>query len=510
MNDIKNRKLNIPYKNRKPRNRNLPEITYPKDLPITARREEIVRAISKNRVVVITGETGSGKTTQLPKMCLEAGRGRNGIIGCTQPRRVAAVTVAERIAEELGQDIGQIVGYKIRFEDRSGSDPCIRIMTDGILLMETQSDPLLFNYDTIIVDEAHERNLNIDFLLGYLKTLIRQRNDLKIVITSATIDTEKFAAAFDGAPVIEVTGRVYPVEVLYRPIVPGEGDSEEMTHVEAAVRAVDELYSKRSSRLGDILIFMPTEQDIRDTCEMLDGRKFDNVVILPLFARLSWSEQRRVFQQTDAQKIVVSTNIAETSLTIPGIRYVIDTGYARISQYNPRTRTNSLPVRKISRSSADQRKGRCGRVQNGICIRLYEEEDYLNRPQFAVPEILRSNLAEVILRMLRLNLGHPESFPFIDKPNPKSIRDGFEILKELGAIIIKKNYKEEGKEYSEPVVELTERGRRMSRLPVDPRIARILMEAEKEGCLEEATVIAAGLCNQDPKERPADEESRAD
>ena len=490
------------------RRKNRPRVTYPADLPITARRREIVQAIARHRVVVITGETGSGKTTQLPKMCLEAGRGINGIIGCTQPRRVAAVTVAERIAEELGQTVGQAVGYRIRFEDRSGPSPYIRIMTDGILLMETQSDPLLHAYDTIIVDEAHERNLNIDFLLGYLKTLLRKRNDLKIIITSATIDTEKFAAAFDGAPVIEVTGRVYPVEVLYRPVEQGDGD-EEITHVEAAVRAVEELRARRSDR-GDILIFMPTEQDIRDTCELLEGRRYENLVILPLFARLSWAEQRRVFSATTAQKIIVATNIAETSLTIPGIRYVIDTGYARVSQYNPRTRTNSLPVRAISRSSADQRKGRCGRVQNGVCIRLYEEEDYLNRPQFSVPEILRSNLAEVILRMLKLRLGHPAAFPFIDAPNPKSVRDGFEILKELGAITIEKNRNSREEGNGEADVRLTERGRRMARLPMDPRIARILLEAEKEGCVEEATIIASGLCIQDPRERPVDEEGLAD
>ncbi len=470
---------------------------------------EIIQALSRNRVVIISGETGSGKTTQIPKMCLEAGRGVRGIIGCTQPRRVAAVTVAERIAEELGQSVGQAVGYRIRFEDRSGLSPYIRIMTDGILLMETQSDPLLRAYDTIIVDEAHERNLNIDFLLGYLKTLLGKRSDLKLIITSATIDTEKFAAAFGGAPVIEVTGRVYPVEVLYRPIAQDGGDSGEITPVEAAAQAVEELRSGHAPR-GDILIFMPTEQDIRDTCELLEGKGYDQLVVLPLFARLSWTEQRRVFSPAGAQKIVVATNIAETSLTIPGIRYVIDTGLARISQYNPRTRTNSLPVRPISRSSADQRKGRCGRVQNGLCIRLYEEEDYLNRPQFSVPEILRSNLAEVILRMLKLQLGHPAAFPFIDAPNPKSIRDGFEILRELGAISIEKNQKGDLTEAQEPGVRLTERGRRMARLPMDPRIARILLEAEKEGCVEDATVIASGLCIQDPRERPADEESRAD
>ncbi len=491
------------------RRKNRPRLTYPADLPITTRRKEIVRAISLHPVVIITGETGSGKTTQLPKMCLEAGRGISGIIGCTQPRRVAAVTVAERIAEELGQSVGQSVGYRIRFEDRSGPFPYIRLMTDGILLMETQTDPLLRAYDTIIVDEAHERNLNIDFLLGYLKTLLQKRTDLKVIITSATIDTEKFSAAFDGAPIVEVTGRVYPVEVHYRPIEPDDGDSEELSPVEAAVRAVDELHTGHSDR-GDILIFMPTEQDIRDTCDLLEGRRYDNLIVLPLFARLSWSEQRHVFSPTTAQKVVVATNIAETSLTIPGIRYVIDSGTARISRYNPRTRTTSLPVMAISRSSADQRKGRCGRVQNGVCIRLYTEEDYLNRPLYSTPEILRSNLAEVILRMLRLRLGHPADFPFIDAPNPKSIHDGFDILRELGAITVDRKKERDERGDGEPAVRLTERGRRMARLPMDPRISRILLEAEKEGCLEEATIIASGLCIQDPRERPVEEEGRAD
>jgi len=498
------------YSDRKSaRLKNRPEVTYPADLPICSRKDDIVQAIVRHPVVIITGETGSGKTTQLPKMCLEAGRGMSGIIGCTQPRRVAAVTVAERIAEELGQTVGQAVGYKIRFEDRSGPSPFIRLMTDGILLMESQRDPLLRAYDTIIVDEAHERNLNIDFLLGYLKTLLQRRRDLKIVITSATIDTEKFSSAFGGAPVVEVTGRVYPVEVLYRPIEPEDEDSEDLSPVDAAVRAVDELRTGQYHR-GDILIFMPTEQDIRDTCELLEGRSYDNLVVLPLFARLSWSEQRRVFSPANARKIVVATNIAETSLTIPGIRYVIDSGTARISRYNPRTRTISLAVQAISRSSADQRKGRCGRVQNGVCIRLYSEEDYLRRPLYTVPEILRSNLAEVILRMLKLGLGHPSSFPFIDAPNLKSIRDGFDVLKELGAVTIEKKRKGDNTEDEGFGVGLTEKGRRMARMPMDPRISRILLEAKKEGCLKEATIIASGLCVQDPRERPADDEGRAD
>jgi ATP-dependent helicase HrpA len=482
----------------------LPLIVYPPALPILEKRDEIVAAIRKHPVVVITGETGSGKTTQIPKMCLEAGRGLAGLIGCTQPRRIAATTVARRIAEELGEEIGRSVGYKIRFDDRTPRNAFLKIMTDGILLMEAQTDPLLRAYDTIIVDEAHERSLNIDFILGILKNILRRRRDLRVVITSATIDTEKFSRAFDNAPIIEVSGRVYPVEVRYDPLDRDLEEKEEITHIDAAVRAVEELSGRR--RPGDILIFMPTERDIRETRELLNGRLREEAAILPLFSRLTRSEQERVFQSTHLRKIVIATNVAETSLTIPGIRYVIDTGLARISQYNPRSRTAGLPVRAISRSSADQRKGRCGRVENGICIRLFTEEDYLGRPFYTSPEILRANLAGVILRMLSLGLGDIDAFPFIDPPAPKSVRDGIDILLELGAIEREEN---ESRRKTDPW-RLTERGRIMARLPIDPRIARMILEAKKEGCLQEILIIAAVLSIQDPRERPVEKEAQAD
>ncbi len=482
----------------------LPLIVYPPALPILEKRDEIVAAIRKHPVVVITGETGSGKTTQIPKMCLEAGRGLAGLIGCTQPRRIAATTVARRIAEELGEEIGRSIGYKIRFDDRTPRNAFLKIMTDGILLMEAQTDPLLRAYDTIIVDEAHERNLNIDFILGILKNILGRRRDLRVVITSATIDTEKFSRAFDNAPIIEVSGRVYPVEVRYEPLDRDLEEKGEITHIDAAVRAVEELTRQRSA--GDILIFMPTERDIRETRELLSGRLREEATILPLFSRLTRSEQERVFQPMHLRKIVIATNVAETSLTIPGIRYVIDTGLARISQYNPRSRTAGLPVRAISRSSADQRKGRCGRVENGICIRLFTEEDYLGRPLYTPPEILRANLAGVILRMLSLGLGNIDAFPFIDPPAPKSVKDGIDILLELGAIEREEN---ESRRKTNPW-RLTERGRIMARLPIDPRIARMILEAKKEGCLPEILIIAAALSIQDPRERPAEKEAQAD
>lgn len=484
----------------------LPRITYPESLPVTARKEDIIRAIRRHNVVVVTGETGSGKTTQIPKMCLEAGRGVRGIIGCTQPRRIAAVTVAQRTAEELGEAVGHSIGYKIRFEDRSGPRPLIKFMTDGILLMEAQADPRLTAYDTIIVDEAHERSLNIDFVLGILRKLIRSRRDLKVIITSATIDTEKFSRAFDDAPIIEVSGRMYPVEVRYRPLDPEEEERGDFTCVDAAVRVVEDL--KKERKRGDILIFMPTEQEIRETCDLLKGRPYQDYIVVPLFARLSASEQRRVFEPISAQKIVVATNVAETSITIPGIRYVIDTGTARISRYNPRTRTTSLPIRSISRSSADQRKGRCGRVQHGVCIRLYAEEDYENRPLFTPPEILRANLAEVMLRMLSLSLGDIETFPFIDPPAPRAVQDGLNLLQELGAV--EKSAKRTGREDRAESFRLTHRGRRMARLPIDPRISRMLLEAEKEGCVEDVLVIASAMTVQDPRERPLEQARKAD
>ena len=472
-------------------------------LPITAAKAAIIDSIHNHPVTIISGETGSGKTTQIPKFCLAAGRGIDGKIACTQPRRIAATTVAARIAEELGEDLGLSVGYKIRFQDKSGPDAFIKVVTDGILLAETQGDPWLNEYDTIIVDEAHERSLNIDFVLGILKQLVHKRRNLKLIITSATIDTEKFSKAFDDAPVIEVSGRLYPVETRYFYPDADREDKEDRTPVELAATAVDRLAASRSR--GDILIFMPTEQDIRETCETLGGRHFARTVILPLFARLSAGEQRRVFASTAARKIIVATNVAETSITIPGIKYVVDTGLARISQYVPRSRTTSLPVVPISRSSADQRKGRCGRVENGVCIRLYTEEDYANRPLFTQPEILRSNLAEVILRMIALKLGNIADFPFIDRPAEKSIQDGFDLLLELGAIVrLERNRNGVGG------YRLTENGRTMARLPIDPRLSRMLIEARREGCLDPVVIIAAALSIQDVRERPLDKEALAD
>jgi len=473
-----------------------PKVTFPENLPITAKLNDIIHTIKRNQVIIISGETGSGKSTQIPKMCLEAGRGITGKIGCTQPRRIAATTIARRIAEELGEEIGRSVGYKIRFRDKTPQDAYIKIMTDGMLLAETQTDPRLYEYDTLIIDEAHERSLNIDFLLGILKTLLVARPELKIIITSATLDTEKFSKAFNNATVVEVSGRMYPVEVEYMPIDPEQEDAGEITYVDMAVKTVDKLRSKR--RFGDILIFMPTEQDILETCERLEGRQYPETTILPLFARLPGSQQGRVYSVT-GPKIVVATNVAETSLTIPNIKYVIDTGLARILRYQPSSRTTSLPISPISQSSADQRKGRCGRVQNGICIRLFSQEDYDSRHVFTAPEILRSNLAEVILRMISMKLGDIASFPFLDKPSPRSIKDGFDLLVELGAIL------KDGKDFS-----LTEKGSIMARMPMDPKISRMIIEAKKEGCVREVAIIASALSIQDPRERPIEKADQAD
>jgi len=536
------KKLRASVQKRTRREANLPKITYNEELPIVAKKDEIIKAISENRVVIISGETGSGKTTQIPKFCLAAGRGIDGKIGCTQPRRIAAITVAQRIAEELGEEIGKSVGYKIRFTDQTGENTYIKIMTDGILLAETQGDKYLNEYDTIIVDEAHERSLNIDFVLGILKTLLYKRKNLKLIITSATIDTEKFSKAFDNAPVIEVSGRMYPVDVRYLQDLHGFGniesasENDEQTHVELAVRAIERL-QQESPYGGDILVFMPTEQDIRETCELLEGRDFTGVNILPLYARLSASEQSRVFSQTRGRKIIVATNVAETSITIPGIKYVIDTGLARISQYLPGTRTTALPVVPVSKSSADQRKGRCGRVANGICIRLFSEKDYESRSLFTPPEILRSNLAEVILRMIALNLGDIWNFPFIDPPAPRLIKDGFDLLTELGAIVYKESEvrsqesevrsQESEADSQQPTAkcqqpiqptanntagkfQLTEKGKLMARMPLDPRLSRMLIEANTEGCVKEIAVIASALSIQDPRERPAEKQGEAD
>lgn len=497
------KRLQTSVKKKSWRKSNRPELIYNDALPIFSKKDEIINSISENRVVIISGETGSGKTTQIPKFCLAAGRGIDGKIGCTQPRRIAATTVSGRIAEELGEAPGRSVGYKIRFKDKTGPNAFIKIMTDGILLAETRNDPYLNEYDTIIVDEAHERSLNIDFILGILKTLLKKRKDLKIIITSATIDTEKFSAAFNHAPVIEVSGRMYPVEIRYLAIDSKLEDDDEQTHIEMAVSAIDDLQSK--SPFGDILVFMPTEQDIRDTCELIKAKNYKNTVIFPLFARLSGPEQSKVFSHISARKIIVATNIAETSITIPGIKYVIDTGLARISRYVPRSRTTSLPVTAISKSSADQRKGRCGRVQNGICIRLFSEQEFENRPLFTSPEILRANLAEVILRMISLKLGDISSFPFIDRPASKSIQDGFDLLYELGAIVPGPRQNKSKTNYS-----LTQRGKLMAKMPVDPRISRMLIEAQIRGCIEEMTVIAAALSIPDPRERPAEKALQAD
>ncbi len=475
-----------------------PKTLYPPDLPIVRRKEEIIAAIRKHQVLIIAGETGSGKSTQIPKMCLDAGRGIRGLIGCTQPRRVAAITVAQRIAEELGEQIGQSVAYKIRFDEKAGQNSYIKLMTDGVLLMEAHGDNLLRRYDTIIVDEAHERSLNIDFIIGILRTILPRRPDLKVIITSATIDTEKFSQAFNEAPIIQISGRLYPVELRYRPLaLEGEDNNGDgCSYLDAAVDALEALRGDREQ--GDVLIFMPTEQDIRETCDLLAGRFGKNMTILPMFSRLTWAEQQRVFQPSPKQKIVVATNVAETSITIPNIRYVIDTGLARIAQYNPRTRTASLPIQNISRSSADQRQGRCGRVRNGVCIRLYEKNDYLIRPAFTPPEIIRANLAGVILRMLYLAIGDVYTFPFLDPPAKKQLTDGMEILKELGAIRIEEK----------PI--LTDIGRLMARLPLDPRIARMIIEAMKRGCLDEILIITAALSIVDPRERPQEKAAQAD
>lgn len=492
------------------------------DLPINAKHEQLLDAIKKNQVLIVAGETGSGKTTQLPKLCMAAGRGIDGWIGVTQPRRIAATSVSRRIAEELNEEIGQTVGHKIRFQDSVSPQTRIKLMTDGILLAEAHKDAYLNQYDTLIVDEAHERSLNIDFILGILKKLLKKRRDLKVIITSATIDTEKFAVAFDQAPVIEVSGRMYPVDTRYL-----ENDDDEATHIDRAIDAVDQLAKKRHS--GDILVFMPTEQDIRDTCEILEGRRIPAAKIIPLFARLSAREQENVFRPSSNRKIIVATNIAETSITIPGIHYVIDTGLARICQYTPRSRTTTLPVSPISRSSADQRQGRCGRMANGVCIRLYSQEDYNHRPRYTTPEILRSNLAEVILRMIALRLGDVEDFPFIDPPATRSIQDGYQLLVELGAIEPASSKRSKARQGlntcgsnrvrstrlennpSKPgKYALTAKGRLMSQLPLDPRLACMLLEARHRNCLDDMAIIAAAMSIQDPRERPSARQAEAD
>jgi ATP-dependent helicase HrpA len=471
----------------------VPKVSYPEELPIAANRGEIRRAIEKHSVVIVCGETGSGKTTQLPKICLEAGRGVAGAIGHTQPRRIAARAVAARIAEEIDTPVGELVGYKLRFQDRTRPEGLIKLMTDGILLAETQGDRFLDAYDTIIVDEAHERSLNIDFLLGYLKWLLPKRPDLKLVITSATIDPERFSRHFDDAPIINVSGRSFPVEMRYRAVELDEEDETAVDEQTAILSAVDELWREGS---GDILVFLSGEREIRETAESLRKHHPQGCEVLPLYSRLSEAEQQRVFRPTGRRRIVLATNVAETSLTVPGIRSVIDTGVARISRYSHRSRLQRLPIEKISRASANQRAGRCGRVGPGIAIRLYSEEDFLARPEFTEPEIQRTNLAAVILQMHALKLGDIEAFPFVEPPDARFVRDGQRTLRELGALT------EEGV--------LTEAGRRLAKLPLDPRLGTMLLAAAAEHALEEVAVIAAGLSVPDPRDRPADKQTQAD
>ncbi|WP_392874157.1 ATP-dependent RNA helicase HrpA [Streptomyces sp. LN499] len=477
----------------------VPALSYPEELPVSQKKDEILEAIRDHQVVIVAGETGSGKTTQIPKICMELGRGVRGMIGHTQPRRIAARTVAERVADELRTPLGEAVGWKVRFTDAVNPDATyLKLMTDGILLAEIQTDRELLAYDTIIIDEAHERSLNIDFLLGYLARLLPKRPDLKIVITSATIDPERFARHFGDAPIVEVSGRTYPVEVRYRPLLEEEGDDSDRDQITAICDAVDELQAEGP---GDVLVFLSGEREIRDTADALNKKNLRHTEVLPLYARLSHAEQHRVFQRHTGRRIVLATNVAETSLTVPGIKYVIDPGNARISRYSHRTKVQRLPIERISQASANQRKGRCGRTSDGICIRLYSEDDFLTRPEFTDAEILRTNLASVILQMTAAGLGDIEKFPFIDPPDHRNIRDGVQLLQELGAL---------DPDEKDPKKRLTQLGRKLAQLPVDPRLARMVIEADRNGCTREVMVIAAALSIQDPRERPSDKQTQAD
>lgn len=478
------------------------KITYPEELPVSAKRDNIARAIQAHQVVIVSGETGSGKTTQIPKICLELGRGREQAIGHTQPRRIAATSVAQRIAEELGTPLGRWVGYQIRFDDKSHEDTAVKLMTDGILLAETQRDPLLRAYDTIIIDEAHERSLNIDFLLGFLYQLVQKRKDLKLIITSATIDAEKFSKHFtingEPAPVIDVTGRLYPVEVRYRPVYdPDEQDSDDESEKDINDAIVEAVQECRQHGTGDILVFLPGEREIREAAQYLRRQQWVGVDVLPLYARLGQAEQRRIFRPTgQARRIVLATNVAETSVTVPGIRFVIDSGLARIKRYSWRNKIEQLRIERISQASANQRAGRCGRLGPGVCIRLYSEEDFEQRAEFTDPEILRSSLAAVILRLKSLRVHDIEHFPFVDPPSGRAIADGFQILQEVGAL------NERGR--------LTRVGRTLARWPLDPRIGRMVIAAERYDCLAEILVIAAALSVQDPRERSMETREQAD
>ncbi|MFJ8009026.1 ATP-dependent RNA helicase HrpA [Streptomyces fagopyri] len=477
----------------------VPTVTYPEQLPVSQKKSDIADAIRDHQVVIVAGETGSGKTTQIPKICLELGRGVRGMIGHTQPRRIAARTVAERVADELDTPLGEAVGWKVRFTDQVNPDGTfVKLMTDGILLAEIQTDRELRAYDTIIIDEAHERSLNIDFLLGYLAQLLPKRPDLKVVITSATIDPERFSRHFGDAPIVEVSGRTYPVEVRYRPLLEEDGDDADRDQITAITDAVEELQAEGK---GDILVFLSGEREIRDTADALTKKNYRFTEVLPLYARLSHAEQHRVFQPHTGRRIVLATNVAETSLTVPGIKYVIDPGTARISRYSHRTKVQRLPIEPVSQASANQRKGRCGRTSDGICIRLYSEDDFTARPEFTDAEILRTNLASVILQMTAAGLGDIEKFPFIDPPDHRNIRDGVQLLQELGAL--DPSQKDVRKR-------LTETGRKLAQLPVDPRLARMVLEADKNGCAREVMVIAAALSIQDPRERPSEKQTQAD
>ena len=468
-------------------------IDYPEALPVSQRKDDIIELLRNHQVVVVAGETGSGKTTQLPKMCLELGLGRRGLIGHTQPRRIAARTVASRIADELKVELGDVVGYQVRFKDHSNSNTLVKLMTDGVLLAEIGIDRYLSRYEAIVIDEAHERSLNIDFLLGYLKRILPSRPDLKIVITSATIDVQRFSKHFDDAPVIEVSGRTFPVETWYRPLE----DTELSEGIASVVQDILALESDQSAanRGGDFLVFCAGEREIRETSKLL--RQLDMPLeVLPLYARLSLAEQNKIFQPRGRRRLVLATNVAETSVTVPGIRYVIDPGFARISRYSVKTKVQRLPIEAISQASANQRKGRCGRIAAGVCVRLYEESDFNSRPEFTEAEILRTNLAAVILQMLNLRLGDIRKFPFVDQPDNKLVNDGFKLLQEIGAVDEKNT--------------VTKLGRTLSKLSIEPRFARMLLAAAELGCLYEVSIIVSALSIQDPRERPAEKKQAAD